>query len=91
MALAWVRLRSGVFAPLPSPEEAAGHVYTEPQRQLVRDFRRLVVVGAPDDVAAELRAKASDCGASELMIVCNVHSHVARLRCYELVAEALAG
>ena len=90
MALAWVRLRSGIFAPLPSPEEAAGVVYTEAQRGLVRDFRRLVVVGTPAAVSAQLRAMAADCGASELMIVCNVHSHSARLRTYALVAEALA-
>ena len=90
MALAWVRLRSGVFAPLPSPEEASLHAYSEAEQRLVRDFRRLVVVGAPSSVRQQLLAKAHDCEASELMIVCSVHSHAARLRSYELVAQALA-
>ena len=54
------------------------------------DFRRLVVVGDPDSVRRQLLAKAAECEASELMVVCNVHSHAARLRCYELVAQALA-
>ena len=89
MALAWVRLRSGAFAPLPSPEEASRHVYTEGERRLVADFRRLVIVGAPDPVRHQLLAKANECEASELMVVCNVHSHAARLRSYELVAQAL--
>jgi luciferase family oxidoreductase group 1 len=91
MALAWVRIRSGVFAPLPSPEEASRRVYSEPELGLLRDFRRLVVIGAPDSVRRQLLAKAQDCQASELMIVCSVHSHAARLRCYELIAKALAG
>ena len=90
MDLAWARLRSGVFAPLPSPEEAARHVYTEAEQRLVRDFRRLVVVGTPDTVRRELLARAVACQASELMIVCNVHSHAARLRSYELIAGAMA-
>ena len=90
MALAWVRIRSGVFAPLPSPEEAARHLYTEAERALVRDFRRLVVVGSPKTVREQLLAMAESCAASELMVVCSVHSHQARLRCYELVAQALS-
>jgi alkanesulfonate monooxygenase SsuD/methylene tetrahydromethanopterin reductase-like flavin-dependent oxidoreductase (luciferase family) len=91
LELAWVRIRSGVFAPLPSPEEAAHHVYTETERRLLAGFRRLVVVGAPGSVREQLLAKAAECAASELMIVCNIHSHAARLRSYELVAQALAG
>jgi len=90
MSLAWVRIRSGVFAPLPSPEEASRHAYTAAELRLVHDFRRLVVVGAPDSVRQALLAKAAECKASELMIVCSVHSHAARMRSYELVAEALA-
>jgi luciferase family oxidoreductase group 1 len=90
MDLAWARLRSGVLAPLPSPEEAARHAYTDAQKRLVRDFRRLVVIGTPETVRRELLHRAAACEASELMIVCNVHSHAARLRSYELVAQALA-
>lgn len=90
MALAWVRIRSGIFAPLPSPEEAAQYVYSEAEQRLVASFRRLVVVGGPDTVRRQLLAKAAECNASELMIVCSLHSHEARLRSYALVAQALA-
>jgi len=90
MDLAWVRIRSGIFAPLPSPEEAAAHDYSEAERRLVRDFRRLVIVGAPASVREQIQAKADACGASEVMITCNIHSHAARLRSYELVAQAFA-
>jgi luciferase family oxidoreductase group 1 len=90
MALAWVRIRSGVFAPLPSPEEAAAYDYTEGEQRLVRDFSRLVVVGTPVAVREQLLAKAKECDASELMIVCNLYSHAARLRSYALIAQAFA-
>lgn len=91
MDLAWVRLRSGVFAPLPSPEEAARHAYTDAERRLVRGFRELVIVGTPETVRSDLLARAAACEASELMVVCNIHSHAARMRSHTLVAEALAG
>ena len=91
MELAWVRLRSGILATLPSPEEAAGYAYTEAERRLVRGFRELVVVGTPETVRRELQERADACDASELMIVCNLHSHAARLRSHELIAQALIG
>ena len=88
MDLAWARLRSGVYAPLPTPEEAAAHAWTESERQLVRHFRQLVIVGTPGAVAERIAAKAAACQASEVMIACNLHGHEARLRSYRLIAEA---
>jgi luciferase family oxidoreductase group 1 len=88
MDLAWVRIRSGRFAPLPTPEEALRHSYTEAEQGLVRGYRRLVVVGSPASVREQIEAKAEACEASEVMITSNIHSHAARLRSYELVAQA---
>ena len=88
MDLAWARLRSGIYAPLPTPEEAAAHAWTESERQLVRHFRQLVIVGTPDAVAERIAAKAAACQASEVMIACSLHGHEARLRSYRLIAEA---
>lgn len=88
MDLAWVRIRSGRFAPLPSPEEALAYSYSEAEQALVRGFRRLVVVGSPASVREQIEAKAAACDASEVMITSNIHSHAARLRSYELVAQA---
>lgn len=88
MDLAWVRIRSGRFAPLPSPEEALRYAYSDAEQALVRGFRRLVVVGTPASVREQIEAKAAACGADEVMITSNIHSHAARLRSYELVARA---
>jgi luciferase family oxidoreductase group 1 len=88
MDLAWVRLRSGVYAPLPTPEQAQAHRYTEAERALVRHFRQLVIVGTPEAVRAQIEARAEAAQASEAMVVCNIHGHEARLRSYRLLAEA---
>lgn len=90
MDLAWVRIRSGVFEPLPSPEEARGRQYSPAEEALIRQFRRLVIVGTPEQVREQIEAKARECDADEVMIVTNMHNHAARLRSYELVAQAFA-
>ena len=88
MDLAWVRIRSGVYAPLPTPEQAAAHRYSEAERRLVLQFRQLVLVGTPESVRAQIESRAARREASEVMITCNLHSHEARLRSYRLIAEA---
>ena len=86
--LAMVRIRQGVFTVLPSPDEAAAHRYTDAERVIVQQFRRLGVIGSPASVREQLLARARDCGADEVMIVSNIHGHSARLRSYQLIAEA---
>jgi len=71
LELAWVRIRQGRRFRLPTPEEALAHPYTEAERRLVDDFRRLSLVGTPASVRARLEEMAVDCGASEVMVVCN--------------------
>jgi luciferase family oxidoreductase group 1 len=90
MDLAWVRIRRGEFAPLPSPEEALAYPYTEAERRVVRDFRALAIVGTPAFVREQIEAKAGACQASEVMVVSNLPDHAKRLRSYELLAGAFA-
>ena len=88
MELAWVRIRQGRFARLPTPEEAQAYPYTDAERRLVRDFRELAIVGTPAFVREQIDTKAEACGASEVMVVSNLPDHAARLRGYELLAQA---
>jgi luciferase family oxidoreductase group 1 len=46
------------------------------------------IVGAPDSVEAGIGALLAETGADELMIVSDVYHHQARLRSFELIAEA---
>ncbi|MGE3141549.1 MAG: alkanal monooxygenase, partial [Thermoleophilia bacterium] len=60
-----------------------------PGEPLRRGSRRMVV-GGPATVADGLRAVAEEYGAEELLVVTIVHSHEARRRSYELIADAMA-
>lgn len=90
MDLAWVRLQRGAFEPIPSPEEALAYDYTPQDRAVVARYRALQVIGAPEAVRERIEAMAAEAGADEVMITANIHDHAARLRSYELIAEAFA-
>jgi len=90
MQLSWVRLQRGQFMPLPSPEEAAAYPYTEHERAVAANYRRLQVVGTPEAVRERIDALVAETRASEVMATGVVYSHEARLRSFELLAEAMA-
>ena len=86
--LMWIRLRQGLFGPLPSPDEARAYPYTAEERAALSDRRRLMVTGTPEQVAARLQQMAHDAGADEVMVTTIVHDPEARLRSYALLADA---
>ena len=90
MDLAWLRIRRGEFLPLPSPDEALAYPYSAAEREAIRDYRALTVVGDPAQVRERIERAARECRADEVMIVSNLHDPAARLRSYELVASAFA-
>jgi alkanesulfonate monooxygenase SsuD/methylene tetrahydromethanopterin reductase-like flavin-dependent oxidoreductase (luciferase family) len=49
---------------------------------------RCSAVGSPDTVKAELKALLDETEADELIITAPIYSHTARLRSYELAAQA---
>ena len=83
-----VRLYTGRFGPFPSVEEADAYAYSPPELAIVAEARRRTVAGTPEVVKARLEALASDYGVDELVIVTITHDFKARLRSYELLAEA---
>ncbi|MFC4535971.1 LLM class flavin-dependent oxidoreductase [Sphaerisporangium dianthi] len=87
-ALGMLRLRRGRPAPLPTPEEAESHPYTPAERQFVDDWLSNVVHGDAATVRAGLESLRERTGADELMIVTGVHGGAARIRSFELIAEA---
>lgn len=90
MDLAWLRIRRGEFRPLPSPEEAKAHAYSDFELEAIREYRSRTVIGNPQKVRAQIESLVRDSGADEVMVVSNLHSHAARLRSYELLAQAFA-
>ena len=79
----------GVFSPLPSPEEAESQDLTPGERTRVERLRAEAICGAPETVAARLRAIAGSHGVEEIAILTTVHDPAARRRSYALIAEAM--
>lgn len=87
-ALWSLRLRTGNLGLVPTPEEAAAHPYSRMEREFVDGRLADVVHGTPDEVREGLDRLVKETGADELMLTSNAHDGGARLRSYELVADA---
>ncbi len=82
-------MRRGDLRPVPTPEQAIAELGTgldaldrvpgEPLRY---------AIGTPDEIKERLEAMAAEWQVDELMIVTVVHDPAARMRSYELTAEA---
>jgi len=83
-----VMLDKGSLGPYPTPEEAEAYPYTEDERRTTEKSRRTAVIGDPTTVKQGLEKMAADHGVNEMMVVTICHDFVARLRSYELIAEA---
>ena len=88
--LAMVRLMQNRPGPLPTPEEAAAHRWTDEERALAAHRRRFISVGTPDRVRDELERRRLEAGADELVITTQTHDPAERRLSYELVAKAYA-
>jgi alkanesulfonate monooxygenase SsuD/methylene tetrahydromethanopterin reductase-like flavin-dependent oxidoreductase (luciferase family) len=84
--MAMTLLRRGRLIPVPPVDKAErflkseGLLDTPPGRRLV--------LGAPDTVRAGLEEAAAEYGAEEVIVVSITYDHAARVRSYELIAEA---
>ncbi|MER7743820.1 LLM class flavin-dependent oxidoreductase [Streptomyces bacillaris] len=87
-ALSMVRLRTGRPGLIPSPEEAAAYDFSPMEREFVDGWIADVIHGTADEVRTGLDDLAKRTGADELMITANAHGGEARLRSYELIADA---
>jgi luciferase family oxidoreductase group 1 len=86
MALSLLR-STGKTTPVPTVETAMRFL-EEPAGSLPIARRRRMTVGTKEMVRDGLEAIAGDYGADEVMIVTITHSHEARRRSYELVAQS---
>ena len=81
-------LLTGVLIPVPSPATAAAWLAANPHAAQRRGRR--MIAGSPATVRAGIEAAVAEYGADEAMLVNIVHDHAARVRSYELVAEAFS-
>jgi luciferase family oxidoreductase group 1 len=82
-------LRRGQLIAVPPPERAQRFLESDERSGQPRSERR-AVLGSPATVKAQLEEVVSNYGAEEAIIVSITYSHEARVRSYELLAEAFA-
>ncbi|MBC8118640.1 MAG: LLM class flavin-dependent oxidoreductase [Burkholderiaceae bacterium] len=85
--LSFVQLRSGRPGRMPSPDEAMAHIFTPEEQALVASYKKLQIIGTPEQVRARMEAVVARTGADEVMIATHAWDLAARIRSYELVAE----
>jgi luciferase family oxidoreductase group 1 len=83
-----LRIDRGERKPYPSVEEAEAYPYTPQELAHIERNRRRSFFGAPEQVKAHLTELAAQFGVEELVILTITHDPAARLRSYELLAQA---
>ena len=91
MQQAFVNLRTGRPGRLQPPSPGYLERLGVPERDLLEQVLACTAIGAPATVAREIGAFIDRTGADELMITSQIFDHTARLRSYEITAEATAG
>ncbi|MEA2125686.1 MAG: hypothetical protein QOI80_2468 [Solirubrobacteraceae bacterium] len=81
-----LELRRGNLIPVPPPEKALEYLRDIPRPH--QSSGRRAVLGTPDQVRARLEEIAAAYGAEEVIVVTITHDHAARVRSYELIADA---
>lgn len=76
----------GIFAALPSPEEAMAQVYSGGEAERAERMRSRALFGTPDVVAGKLRALAATFDVEEIAILTTLHDKQARRHSYTLLA-----
>jgi luciferase family oxidoreductase group 1 len=83
-----LRLEQGILGPIPTVEEAEAYPYSEDDRRRIAFHRRRQLVGSAATVKDGLSTLAASYGVEEVVVVSICYDHQARLRSYELIAEA---
>ena len=83
-----LRLYRGQTQPVPTVEEAESYPYTDQERAIVEHNRGRTIAGAPEQVRARIDELGRIYDIDEFVVVTICDRFEARLRSYELLAEA---
>ena len=84
----FISLRRGAPGPLPPPVDSMDGHWSPMERAGVEQALAYSVVGTPDVVHEGLKAIIADTSADELMLTAQIYDHAARLRSFEIAADA---
>jgi luciferase family oxidoreductase group 1 len=83
-----VQMALGLNAPIPSIEQGEHQAYGERELAIIEHEKARSIIGTPDRVAERVRKIQADFDADELIVLTVAGSYAARLRSYELLAQA---
>ncbi|CAM3686227.1 LLM class flavin-dependent oxidoreductase [Marinicrinis lubricantis] len=87
--LLFLGIRTGREMPyLPSLKTAMEYPYSEAERLHIQQIRQRRIIGTPEKVKQQLIQMGSDYQVGEILINSPIHDQKARIRSYELIAEA---
>jgi len=86
---AFVNLRTGNPGRLPPPDPDYAETLPPPARAMLDQALSCSAIGSAETVRAAIASFVERTGADELMITSQIFDHQARLRSYEIVAEAM--
>jgi luciferase family oxidoreductase group 1 len=85
---AFVNLRSGRPSRLPPPVDDMDNRLDAAAKAMLAQTLRYAIVGSPDTVRQGLKDFVAHTGADELMVTAQIFDHAARLRSFEITAQA---
>ena len=88
MQIQFLNLRRGQPSPLNPPVDSMDDHWSDAEKAMVEHATKYAVVGTLQVVKERLNAFISMTHADELMVTAQIYDHAARLRSYEIVAEA---
>jgi luciferase family oxidoreductase group 1 len=86
--MAMILQHEGRIIPVPSVETARRFLAARDGDSEAAAYRRRSVIGAPETVRSGIESVADLYGAEEVIVVTVTHDHRARVRSYEMIAEA---
>jgi luciferase family oxidoreductase group 1 len=89
MQQAFVNLRTGRPSQLPPPVEGYMERIGPQERAILAQALSCASIGTPDQVRSDLDEFVKRTGADELMITSQIFDHAARLRSFEIAAQAM--
>jgi alkanesulfonate monooxygenase SsuD/methylene tetrahydromethanopterin reductase-like flavin-dependent oxidoreductase (luciferase family) len=84
----FVNLRRGAPTPLPPPVDSMEGRWTAGEQAMVEHAFREAIVGSPATLRRGIDAFVRRTDVDELMVAAAIYDHTARLRSFELVAQA---
>ena len=85
----FVNLRRGAPGKLPPPVDGYEESLSPAEKAMVNELSRCAAVGSPASVRDQMTSFFDDTAADELIIVCSIFDHAARLRSYEIAADLM--